>query len=197
MSVRSEGGGFERRMSGELRIGLEGDRKIRGTAIAFNSMSLDLGGFREVIRPEAVERTLREGLDVRALVDHDSGKIIGRIKAGTLALHRTRRGLEVVIDPPNTSYARDLLESVERGDISGMSFGFRVAPNGEEWRQEDGEHVRYVSDMTISEVSVVGFPAYPATDVQVAMRSLQTFQKEHGGRSVDFLKKWHRTQLAK
>jgi phage head maturation protease len=57
MSERSNQGGFERRMSGELRIGLEGDRKIRGTAIAFNSLSLDLGGFREIIRPEAVERT--------------------------------------------------------------------------------------------------------------------------------------------
>jgi HK97 family phage prohead protease len=197
MSVRSEQGGFERRMSGELRIGIEGDRKIRGTAVAFNSLSLDLGGFREIIKPEAVERTLREGLDVRALVDHDSGKIIGRIKAGTLSLQRSRRGLEVVIDPPNTSYARDLLESVERGDISGMSFGFRVAPGGEEWRHEDGESIRYVSDMTISEVSVVGFPAYPATDVQVAQRSLQQFQQEHGGRSVDFLKKWHKTQIAK
>jgi HK97 family phage prohead protease len=197
MSVRSEQGGFERRMSGELRIGLEGDRKIRGTAVAFNSLSLDLGGFREIIKPEAVDRTLREGLDVRALVDHDSGKIIGRIKAGTLSLQRSRRGLEVVIDPPNTSYARDLIESVERGDISGMSFGFRVAPGGEEWRQEDGEHVRYVTDMTISEVSVVGFPAYPATDVQVAMRSLQNFQQEQGGSRLEYLKKWHKTQLAR
>jgi phage head maturation protease len=50
---------------------------IRGHAVVFNRQSLDLGGFREVIRPEAVDRTLGEKLDVRALVDHDSAKLLG------------------------------------------------------------------------------------------------------------------------
>lgn len=169
MSRSSE---FERRMSVEARMQVE-DRKIRGTAIVFNSQSLDLGGFREIILPEAVDRTLRDGLDVRALVDHDTGRIIGRTRSGTLALRKTRRGLEVEIDPPDTSYARDLIESVSRGDISGMSFGFRVV--SDDWRMEDGEPIREVRDMIVSEVSVVGFPAYEATNVQIAHRSLQQF----------------------
>ena len=57
---------------------------LRGTAVVFNSPSLDLGGFVEIIRPQAVERTLREKIDLRALVDHDTGKVIGRLTAGTL-----------------------------------------------------------------------------------------------------------------
>jgi HK97 family phage prohead protease len=184
---------FERRMTGEVRVDLDDDRKIRGVAIVFNSLSVNLGGFREIIRPEAVDRTLREGLDVRALVDHDSSKIIGRTKSGTLALKKTKRGLEVTIDPPNTSYARDLVESVSRGDISGMSFGFRVLDD--DWQVEDEMPTRYVSDMIVSEVSAVTFPAYPATDV--AMRSLERFQQAHGGSRLEFLKKWHKTKLAR
>lgn len=188
-------GEFERRFCSELRMDVSPDRKIRGTAIVFNSLSQDLGGFREIIKPEAVDRTIREGLDVRALVDHDTGKIIGRTRAGTLAIRKGRKGLEVEIDPPNTTYAKDLLESVERGDISGMSFGFRVLTD--DWRMEDGEAIREVTDMLVSEVSVVGFPAYTATDVTVAKRSLQQFQQEHAGSRLAWLEKWHKTRLAR
>lgn len=174
---------------------LSADRKIRGTAIVFNSLSVNLGGFREIIKPEAVDRTLREGIDVRALIDHDTGKILGRLRAGTLALHKEARGLKVVIDPPDTSYARDLMASVERGDISGMSFKFHVLRD--EWRKEDGQAIRDVTDMTFSEVSVVGFPAYEQTDVTVAMRSLQQFEQEHAGSRVGHLMRWHKTRMAR
>src|ERR1041384_4188515 len=67
-------------------------RKIRGHAIVFDTRSQNLGGFTEIIRREAVERTLREALDVRALVDHDSAKILGRTRSGTLSLRADGRG---------------------------------------------------------------------------------------------------------
>jgi HK97 family phage prohead protease len=192
MSGRSDNG-LERRMMGEVRVDLTDDKKIRGMAIVFNSRSVDLGGFTEIIAPEAVDRSL--GADVRALVDHDSSKIIGRTRAGTLALRKTSRGLQVEIDPPNTSYARDILESVSRGDVTGMSFGFRVL--SDEWRMEDGMPLREVQDMDISEVSVVTFPSYPATDVSVAQRSLRQFQETQQGASVEMLKRVHRARMAR
>lgn len=157
----------------DLRAETDG-RTIKGYAIVFNTLSENLGGFKERIRPEFVDRTLREGLDVRALIDHDSGKVIGRISAGTLKLQKDRRGLRSVISPPNTSYANDLIESVDRGDISGMSFAFRTTPDGEDWSEEDGLLIRDVLDGWIREVSVVSFPAYP--DTSVALRSLDAFK---------------------
>jgi HK97 family phage prohead protease len=178
---------------GEVRVDLTDDRKIRGMAIVFNSRSVDLGGFTEIIAPDAVDRSL--GADVRALVDHDSSKIIGRTRAGTLLLRKTSRGLQVEIDPPNTSYARDILESVSRGDVTGMSFGFRVL--SDDWRMEDGQPLREVTDMELSEVSVVTFPAYPATDVTVAQRSLRQFQETQMGGSVEMLKRVHRARMAR
>jgi phage head maturation protease len=53
MSVRSSDG-WERRTSVDVRMEVA-DRRIRGTAIVFNSLSYDLGGFREIIHPQAVE----------------------------------------------------------------------------------------------------------------------------------------------
>jgi HK97 family phage prohead protease len=171
-------------------------RKIRGYAIRFNSLSENLGGFRELIAPEAVDRTLSEGLDVRALVDHDTGKIIGRTRAGTLQLRKDSKGLAVTIEPDEEiSYARDIMRAVARGDVSGMSFGFRALDD--EWNEdENGMPVRTVTDMKISEVSIVTFPAYTATDVQVAQRSLQAFQEAQRGRSIAWLKRWHRNKIA-
>jgi HK97 family phage prohead protease len=198
MSARIDNQEFECRQStGALRVDLEGDRKIRGLAIVFDSLSVDLGGFREVIRASAVDRTLQDG-DVRALVDHETSKVLGRTKSGTLQLRKTRKGLEVVIDPPNTSYARDILESVDRGDVSGMSFRFRVMPNGDEWEVSDeGETTRFVTDMKFDEVSIVTFPAYGQTDVQVAQRSLQQFRQDAKGSRLAFLERMHKTKMAR
>lgn len=171
---------LERRFVGECRVDAVDERRIRGVAIVFDSLSENLGGFRETIKPEAVDRTLREGLDVRALADHDSGKVLGRTKAGTLQLRKDKRGLSIIIEPdPEISYAKDLMRSVSRGDISGMSFGFRVMEGGDDWREdpETGMPIRDVFDMRISEVSVVAFPAYQATDVMVSQRSLNALRE--------------------
>jgi hypothetical protein len=188
---------LERRFTGEVRVELDALRKIKGYAIVFNALSQNLGGFREIIRPEAVDRTLSEALDVRALVDHDSGKVIGRTRSGTLALRKDQKGLKVEIDPANTTAGRDVLESVSRGDVSGMSFAFRVMPNGDDWHEEDGMLIREVTDMTISEVSVVAFPAYTQTDVSVAKRSLDAFQKTQAGSRLEWLRKVQRIRRAR
>lgn len=165
--------------SRRIASGLTADGRIlRGHAVVFHSLSHDLGGFRERILPSAVDRTLRESADVRALIEHDPQRIIGRTTAGTLTLRKDGDGLLAQIDPPDTAYARDLLISVERGDVTGMSFRFRVRPGGERWHNDQGIVTRDISDMDIREVSIVTFPAYDATDVGVALRSLDAFKRD-------------------
>jgi HK97 family phage prohead protease len=170
-------------------IGVAGST-IRGYAIVFDTISEDLGGFRETITPAAVDRTLAEQIDVRALVDHDPSKVLGRRKAGTLTLRKDTRGLLVEITPPDTTVGRDTLALVARGDVTGMSFTFAVVrPHGERFERRDGGLVRIVSDMLIPEVSVVTFPAYAATDVAVAQRSLRAFQGQQGPRITSLRKR--------
>jgi len=67
----------------ECRVSADG-KHLTGHAIVFNSLSVDLGGFRELINHTAVDRTLTEGADVRALIDHETSKVLGRTRAGTL-----------------------------------------------------------------------------------------------------------------
>lgn len=178
--------GVERRGFAECRIEADDSgKKLRGYAIVFDSLSVDLGGFQEIIAPSAVDRALDEAHDVRALVDHDSSKIVGRTRAGTLTLKKDRTGLRVAIDPDaEISYVRDILRSVSRGDVTGMSFGFRTLED--EWDFDRKMPLRTVTDMLISEVSIVTFPAYQATDISVAQRSMQAFRTAHPSKSKRF-----------
>jgi HK97 family phage prohead protease len=150
--------------------------QIVGYAAVFDVDSEDLGGFKERIRPGTFTRALRDGADVRALINHDPTMILGRNKAGTLRLKPNAKGLLSEIDPPDTSYARDLMEAIKRGDISGMSFVMAV--RSDEWHMEDGFAVREVLDADILDVSIVTYPAYPDTDV--AVRSLELFKAKVG-----------------
>lgn len=185
---------LEVRQVRESRLAVGHDaRRLTGYAIVFDALSLDLGGFREIMHPDAVNRTLTNALDVRALIDHDTSRVLGRTRAGTLRLTKDAHGLRADIDPPNTTAARDLLESVSRGDISGMSFGFKVLED--DWSLEAGQPVRTVMDMEIREVSIVSFPAYPQTEV--AHRSLAAWTARTQGNRIDWLRRLHRTRLAR
>lgn len=155
----------------EIRASDKG-KTARGYAALFNSRT-DIGGFDEVIAPGAFAETLKTS-DVRALVDHDSGRVIGRSGAGTLRLSEDEKGLFVEIDLPDTTDGRDLAALLERGDISGMSFGFRVTKD--EWDEAAGKPSRTIRSVDLFEVSAVAFPAYP--DTSIALRSLEEARKE-------------------
>jgi len=159
-----------------------------GYAVVFGELSLDLGGFREKIAPEAVSRTLSEGLDVRALWSHNPDLPLGRVSAGTLQIQADRRGLRTLIAPP--SWAAMQVESVDRGDVTGMSFGFRALDD--EWFLDGPIPIREVRDMRISEVSIVSFPAYPTTSVSVTEEL-----KPIRGAKLDWLAKRLKTQMAR
>lgn len=193
----------ERRAFAECRAEpSDNGKKIRGYAIRFNALSEDLGGFREYIDPAAVDRTLSEGLDVRALVDHDTGKVIGRTRSGTLTLRKDSKGLAIAIEPDeDISYAKDIMRAVARGDVSGMSFGFRTLEDSWAYDSKEAQSynvpIRTITDMRISEVSIVTFPAYQQTDVAMAQRSLQAFQQARGGNRIEFLRKCLKNQAAR
>ncbi len=157
----------------------DGKRRIVGHAAVFNQLSEDLGGFREQIAPGAFADAIKTD-DVRALFNHNPDHVLGRNMAGTLQLSEDSRGLAIEIDPPDTQLARDLLVSMERGDINQMSFGFSVRPNGQNWAKDDsGQVVRTLTKVRLFDVSPVTFPAYPQTDV--AARDLRNWEAESSG----------------
>lgn len=151
-------------------------RVAAGYAAMFDSPA-DIGGWWvERIAPGAFASTLNG--DVRALVDHDHGRVIGRTTAGTLRLNEDATGLAVEIDLPDTTDGRDIGTLLERGDVTGMSFGFRVTK--EEWDETVEPPVRTIMAVDLHEVSIVAFPAYEATNV--ALRSSQSVHDERAQR---------------
>ena len=147
---------------------------LRGHAAVFNSLSENLGGFREEIDAAAFDEVLDN--DVRAVFNHDPNFILGRTKSGTLKLSVDGEGLRYEVTLPDTQTARDVAASVSRGDIDGSSFKFTVVED--DWREDDdGRVIRTVKKVgRLLDVGPVTFPAYP--DASVAKRSLESFKNE-------------------
>ena len=164
----------ERTFAIELRVEGKEKRKITGYASVFNQWSEDLGGFREIVRPGAFKKTIKEA-DVRALFNHDPNYVLGRNKAGTLQLEEDDKGLKIDIDPPDTQWARDLTTSIERGDIDQMSFGFRTVKDS--WGEEDDKNTRELLEVELFDVSPVTYPAYPTTVVGVRSVDISEMQR--------------------
>jgi HK97 family phage prohead protease len=181
---RSSGAAFEYRAGPQLEIreGLGEPPKIKGYAAIFNVLSQPLP-FRERILPGAFRNSLTN--DVRALVGHVSSQIIGRKKNKTLELREDTKGLYVEIEPPNTTLGHDTVESIKRGDLDQMSFGFVTI--SDQWKNENTQIVRELIEVDLLEVSVVAFPAYTQTSVSVrsaltspALQLIQELEKSCG-----------------
>jgi HK97 family phage prohead protease len=161
--------GEQRRFtSAEIRA--TSDYKVGGIAASYNTQSQNLGGFVEKIAPGAFSNSLRQNVDVKALVNHDPSLILGRTKNGTLTLSDSPEGLRWVcqLDKNNPQHA-SFYSSISRGDIDECSFAFTVPENGDEWdfnpkaaKDDDGEYccLRTLRNVNLMDVSAVTYPAY-------------------------------------
>lgn len=153
----------------ELRITQdEGQPVLEGYAVKFNELSKPLP-FYEKFSPGAFADL--EGRDILALQGHDMQRVLGRTGNGTLFLAEDDIGLRIALRPnTETSYGRDLVALVKRGDVTGISVGFRCEKDT--WGEESGRQVRTVSKALLEEVSIVGSPAYSSSQInQITMRS--------------------------
>lgn len=159
--------------------------QFEGYALKWDRFSQNLGGFRERIRQGATDDTIRED-DIRALFNHDRNLVLGRNVAGTLDLSTDDTGTYYRVKGGNQSYARDLRESMERGDVTQSSFGFRVPVDGDEWDEdEDGFLIRSVIRMSLLDVSPVTYPAYLDSTSGVSGAREALAEAEQRGFSVD------------
>ncbi len=141
-------------------------RKLEGYAATFGAEAR-IGSFTETIAAGAFAATLADGADKLALVDHDPGRLLARTRSGTLRLREDTRGLAFDMDMPDTQAGRDVLALAERGDLGGMSFAFKVRPDGERWAGTRRE----LRAVDLAEVSVIlSWPAYPDTSVAARNR---------------------------
>lgn len=176
------------RRSFEFRAELSGEPsrpKISGYAVVWNSMSEDLGGFREMIAPMAFTQTLADkSVRRHAFWNHDSRLVLGSEENGSLVVRQDDKGLYFEATPQPTSYANDLLLLMRSGDVKKCSFGFMCYAGGSKWHESDsGQVIRTVSNARLYEVSIVTEPAYQATsaDVRMAQEEFQRFTRDRSG----------------
>ena len=154
----------------ELRAKDKGLPTILGHAALFDVRSTYLMGFYEEVERGAFTESVATG-DIRALYQHNTEKVLGRTKSGTLSLWEDDQGLAFELNPPDNSIGRDAVVSIERGDVDQMSFGFNVPPKGDDWTEtEEGIPLRKLRKIGLMEISPVTWAAYPQTGVGV-MRS--------------------------
>ena len=158
----------------ELRAAADGaERTGHGYAALFDTWT-DIGGmWRERIAPGAFTKSLQER-DVLALHSHDSGRVVGRLGAGTLTLREDAKGLAFENPLPDTSDGRDLIVQLERGDVAGMSIGFVSVRS--EWDETKDVTERTILEAMLFEITYTAYPAY--RDTEVALRSLEQIRDE-------------------
>ena len=150
----------------EIREDDDGNRTISGYAVKWEMKSQVLGmyfKFREQVKKGAFLESLTND-DQRFLWSHDVSQVLGRTKNGTLRLKEDDVGLRFELDLPKTTLGNDTYESIKRGDVDGVSFGFRVEDD-EVQEPEDDLPLRTVKKAKLLEVSAVAFPAYPDSEV--------------------------------
>lgn len=196
----------------EIRAGVDGAGDVMtGHASVFDQWTTLYEGrywtWREKVNPGAFANALKEGVDCRALFNHDANFVLGRTTSGTLSLEEDPTGLMIQCSLPDTQTVRDLVVSpIKRGDVSGMSFAFDVRKGDTQTRTENpdgsivyengGERVtirregdreieeRELLDLDIHDVSPVTYPAYPGTDVSARSRMVPDLERRIAERDV-------------
>ena len=181
-----------RSISADFKTRSENDEMvIEGYFAVFNSETELFPGAFEEIAPNAFNNSLEN--DVRALINHEAGLVLGRNKSNTLELKIDEKGLwgSIRINPNDTD-AVNLYERVKRGDVDQCSFGFRILSEETEFR-DDGTVKWRLTEVDLHEVSVVTFPAYSGTGVQARKRDLE----KHKTRKLDTKKNQLKERLKK
>lgn len=180
---------------------LEG-RTVEGFAAVFDQESLlnfdakTKQFFIEVIERGAIADDLLRACDVKALLEHDKGRMLARSRfgAGSLSLMVNDFGLGYKFDAPNTPEGDYAVEMIARGDLFGSSFAYSTNDKKNvTYKKVDGLLYRIVHKIDrIFDISIVSDPAYYGTDV--TLRSLseidQTLLDNHYKEQINNLRKF-------
>lgn len=164
----------------QIELRDEGDKlTFIGHAAVFDRLSEDLGGFKERIQRGAFRKVLDANADVRFLFNHNSDTILARTASGTMELREDPKGLRVYAELAPTTFGKDLRVLIKRGDVSQMSFGFRVQPDGKDhWEERDGDVIRtIISFGELLDVGPVTFAAYSQTDASMRALSFRRYPR--------------------
>ena len=151
----------------EVRSSDDGKVVVEGYAAKFGDETVIGGRFAERIERSAFEKA--DMTNTVALFNHDWNMPLARVNRG-LELEIDDVGLKYRFELGNQSYAKDLAENIRMGNVSTSSFGFTIADDTWE-KRDDGVHLRVINSVEkLYDVSPTTQGAYPTTEV--ALRSM-------------------------
>ena len=179
----------------EFKTREDGDNRMIAGYFAVYNQNYEIGnGISESIKSGALDKVLADNPDVRALINHDSTLVLGRTTAGTLRLKSDNIGLYGEIDiNPNDTDAMNLYNRVKRGDVNQCSFGFDIAKESTEYREDGSVHFTIEEIAPLYEVSPCTFPAYEATAIEARQKDAENAKS----RSVNVYKEKTKERLEK
>lgn len=137
--------------------------------------------FYEIIERGAFDELLaKDNLNIKAVINHDDNKLLGRSKSGTLQLEVDDYGLKAIVKTGKTTLWTDTLEQIKRGDLFESSFKFRNNKSDESiLRNENGDLVKTIRKISgLYDVSIVDDGAYSNTNISARLRSFKEFEAE-------------------
>lgn len=142
-------------------------KQIQGYAVMFDTESVDLGGFTEVIKQNALDEI--DLSDVKLIYAHENNSILARQSAGNLTTKVDDKGLFFVATLNDSTLANDVYEDIKVGNLRGMSFGFTIPAGGDTWaRRPDGTLLHTVNKIgEVTELTITAYPAYQDTSVEL------------------------------
>lgn len=160
--------------SGESATGANQETKtvVTGLAVPFNTEARIITGLREQFKPGSFSNAIG---DVKLLVGHDKlGLPLARTKSGTMRVYETERGVEFEAElDASTPQGQNAVSTIRRGDLDGVSIGFSGNPAGyERSRDKRSTTISWTNVSKLHEISLVAFPAYPTTDIQLRAAEL-------------------------
>ncbi len=167
---------------------------LEGKFVAYGDIYEVWEGATESIAPGAFRNSIHQ--DVRALYNHNDDIVLGRTSAGTCILDDRADGLwgKIVVNKKDTD-ATNAYARVERGDVTGCSFGFNIKSEETEYRDDGTVHWTITEVDPLYEISLCTFPAYQATHVSARSADLENLkQRRLEMRKEELRKKLERTQ---
>ena len=144
---------------------------VEGYASTFEEYTLFEDDEAIYIEPTAFNEA--DMTDVVFLLDH-TGRVYARTKNGTVELSVDDKGLFSRTDLSKTEASRSVYEDIEAGNYDQMSFAFTVAEQRFEEKRSEGEKPIYTRIIDrvkkVYDISAVGFPANPTTNIGIATR---------------------------
>ena len=180
--------------STEVRAANSGNAPtIEGYFATFDGTYQLWQGATESVDPHAFDGTLDD--DIRCLIDHDTRLVLGRNKAGTLRLKVDDHGLWFSVDiNPDDTDAMNLYARVQRGDVSGCSFGFDIIEEDMQ-NNPDGSVHWTLKRVKLYEGSICTFPAYQDTSAEARREDLKNSRRREveawKTKMKERMSKWH------